>query len=64
MDLFLLRSRLGWSTNLGLGGVPISAWGGASELNWVCVGIIYVIIYVEIVELGLCVVLFTMWIWV
>ena len=41
------------------GGAPTSAWGGALELDWVCVGIIFVIFCVEIVELSLCVVLFT-----
>ncbi len=70
VEPFLRRSRpgveldlgLGWSVDLGLGGAPTLAWGGAPELDWVCVGIISVIFCVEIVELGLCVVLFTVWI--
>ena len=43
-----------WSADLSLGGAPISAWGGVPELDWVCVGIISMIFCVEIVELGLC----------
>jgi hypothetical protein len=53
------QSRPGVELDLGLGGAPISVWGGAPELDWVCVGIIFVIFCVEIVELSLCVVLFT-----
>ena len=38
--------------------------GGVPKLDWVFVEIISVIFCVEIVELGLCVVLFIVWIWV
>jgi hypothetical protein len=68
VELFLRRSQpgveldlcLGWTcfcADLDLDGVSILAWGGVSELDWICVRIISVIFCVEIVELGLCVVL-------